>query len=194
MKRWSAVTGLVVALAFAAAGCSSGPDDGGGNGGVAPKNGEVVLQNYPVAGDWDPVGMPVRYPAGAAELDIYAGESISAQLRANMLDSLLVKQYAQHEWEKAVDDKGKPRPDVRRIRVELYIHQDPIGAGKTFQQWHKGKSINDFGERAFAEQDAIVFLRGTILVRLVPLRWASGTAVEATMKIGKAIDAWLQGK
>ncbi len=192
MKRWPVVTVLVVVLAFAAAGCSSGPDDG--NGGEAPKSGEVVLKKYPVAGDWDPVGTPVRYPAGAAELDIYAGESISAQLRANMLDSLLVKQYAQHDWEKAVDDKGKSRPDVRRIRVELYIHQDPVGAGKTFQQWHKGKSINDFGERAFAEQDAIVFVRGTILVRLVPLRWASNTAVEATMKVGKAIDAWLQGK
>ncbi len=192
MTRNSMVAGLAVALAFAAAGCSTGPDNG--DGGESPKNGEVVLKKYPVAGDWDPVGTPVRYPAGAAELDIYAGENISAQLRANLLDSLLVKQYAKHDWDKAVDEKGNSRPDVRRVRVELYIHQEPIGAGKTFQQWHRGKSINDMGERAFAEQDAIVFLRGTIVVRLVPLRWASGTAADTTLKIGKAIDAWLQGK
>ena len=194
MNRWIAVAGLVAALAFVAAGCSTGPDDGGGNGGEAPKTGGITLKKYPTADDWDPVGTPVRYPAGAAELDIYAGENISAQLRANLLDSLLVKQYAHHGWEKVVDKDGKSKPDIRRIRVELYIHQAPVNAGKTFQQWHRGSSITDLGEKAVAEEDAIIFLRGSIVCRLVPLKFQPKTAGEATIKIGKAIDAWLQGK
>ncbi|MEK7469539.1 MAG: hypothetical protein AAB074_19375 [Planctomycetota bacterium] len=194
MKRWMTISGLIASLAFAAAGCSSGPDDDGGSGGETPQSGGISLKKYPVAGDWDPVGTPVRYPAGAAELDIYAGENISAQLRANLLDSLLVKQYAHHDWEKAVDKDGKSKPDLRRIRVELYIHPASINAGKTFQQWHRGTSITDLGEKAVAEEDAIIFLRGSIVCRLVPLKWPPKTAGDSTIKVGKAIDAWLQGK
>lgn len=192
MKHAMAVAGLVVALAFAAAGCSTGPDDDGG--GEGANAGGITLKKYPTAGDWEPVGTPVRYPAGAAELDIYAGENISAQLRANLLDSLLVKQYAHHGWDQEKDKDGKSKPDLRRIRVELYIHQAPVNAGKTFQQWHVGTSITDLGEKAVAESDAIIFLRGSIVCRLVPLRWPPKTAGEATIRVGKAIDAWLQGK
>lgn len=194
MKRGLAVAGLAAVVSLALAGCSSGPDDGGGNGGGQPAGG-VVLKKYPSAGEWGPAeSAGAKYSAGAAELDIYAGEKISAQLRANLLDSLLVKNYCREGWDKAKDEKGNPKPDLRRIRVELYIHQAPYGAAKTFGEWRKGQSINDVGEKAFAESDAIVFLRGTVVVRLVPTKWQPKTAGEPTLAVAKAIDAWLQGR
>jgi hypothetical protein len=194
MNRMVLAAGLVVALAFTAAGCSSGPEDDGNGNGDAPKNGGVVLKKYPKAGEWVPVGIPMKYSAGAAELDIYAGENISAQLRANLLDSLLVNLYGLQGGNDIKDKDGKPKPDQRRIRVELWFHQTPISAGKTYQQWHVGTTINDLGEKAVAEADAIIFLRGSIVCRLVPLMWPPKTAGDATIQVGKAIDAWLQGK
>lgn len=194
MKRGLAVAGLAAVLTLAAAGCSSGPEDGGGNGGGQPAGG-VVLKKYPSAGEWVPAeSAGTKYPAGAAELDIYAGEKISAQLRANLLDSLLVKNYCHDGWDKVKDDKGNPKPDLRRVRVEIYIHQAPYGAAKTFSEWRRGQSIDDVGEKAFAEADAIVFLRGTVVARLVPTKWPPKTAGGATLEIARAIDSWLQGK
>ena len=191
MKRWIAVTGLVAALAFAAAGCSNGPEEDGGG---APKAGGVVLKKYPKAGDWDVAGTPMMYKSGDTGLDMYAEDKIIAQVRANLLDTLLSNQYGHCDRDKAVDAKGRPKPDVRRVRVELWIFQAPYGAAKTFQEWRRGQSINDVGEAAFAESDAVIFLRGAVVVRLVPLRWPPKTAGDATIQIGKAIDAWLQGK
>lgn len=195
MMRGLTVAGLLVAAAFVVAGCTTTEKGSGEGDGNVPKTGGVSLKAYPVAGDWDPVGMPVRYPASAAELDTYVGESRGTELRANTLDTLLVKTYAHHGWEKEVDKDGRSKPDTRRIRVELYIHQMTVGAGKTFQQWHKGATITDVGEKAYAEQDSIGFLRGAVLVRLVPMGpWTSKSAGEPTITVAKAIDAWIQGK
>ncbi|MCC6739234.1 MAG: hypothetical protein IT452_09320 [Planctomycetia bacterium] len=185
---------LAAAMAAMVAGCTTGPEDGGGNGGGQPA-GAIVLKKYPSAGDWVPAESPgAKYPAGAAELDIYAGEKISGQLRANLLDSLLVKNYCHQAWDKAKDEKGNPKPDLRRVRVEIYIHQAPYGAAKTFSEWRSGQSISDVGEKAFAESDAIVFLRGSVVARFVPTKWPPRTAGGPTLEIAKAIDAWLQGK
>lgn len=196
MMRGLGVAVIVLAAAFVVGGCTTSEPAGNGGGEEnVPKTGGVSLKAYPVAGDWEPVGMPVRYPATAAELDTYVGESRGVELRANTLDTLLVKTYAHHGWDKEVDKDGKLKPDTRRIRVELYIHQMTVGAGKTFQQWHKGSTISDVGEKAYAEQDSIGFLRGAVLIRLVPMGpWAPKSAGEPTIRIAKAIDAWIQGK
>jgi len=193
MRQRALGIGLAWVAAFAAAGCTGDPEPAD-DGGSARTGGGVVLKAYPVAGDWTPMGSPLKYSANADDLDPYVGESRGAQLRANTLDSLLVKQYAHEDWDKPTGGPGD-RKDIRRIRVELFLHQMSVGAGRTFQNWHSGKSINDLGEKAFAESDAITFLRGSVLVRLVPTGpWIPGDAAKPTVQVGKAIDAWLQGK
>jgi hypothetical protein len=188
--RWAAL-GVVSGLgAFVAAGCGNGPDED--NGTPYPKAGGVTLKAYPDAGDWGPIGMPGLHAPN--DLDAYMGESRAAELRLNSIDCLMTKHYCPDGWdEEHRKDPNKPA-DIRRIRVELYLHKLPQGAWKTFQSWHSGHSINDMGEKAFADADSIVFLRGQAVVRLVPVHFKPKTAAEPSVQVGKAIDAWLQDR
>lgn len=181
----------------AVAGCANG--DGPGDG-----NGKKTSRDWQPTAGWMPVSSLLQYPKD--QIDSTIGERRSDQLRANFLHMYASGQYAPKDW--AADAK---KPNKRRIRVELFVHENALGAGKTFQQWHSGRSINDLGEKAFMDESAVYFLRDLTLVRLVPRNFvpevregqenADPAAVAAershaassAIEVGKSIDDWLQG-
>jgi len=183
MKRWI----WAVVAGFSLAGCTSDgqkPDGDGGRGEVRALPGD--------AGEWKRAGQVTRYSGDDIEpyAQQYMSETRARKLRANAVDSLMLTQYRHVDWAK--DPKN---PDNRRLHVEMYIHQLDAGAAKTFQEWHSGNSISDVGDKAFADSDAIVFLRGKTVVRIRPSwRWETGAGGKPSIEVGKAIDAWLQGK
>lgn len=188
---------LFLAAALVAAGCSNGagkPGNGGGNGGV-------VLREWPSSADWEVATPGHRY--GDESLDWNVGEARAAGLRANGFDTLLKNQYRPWNWYfadrehkvKKSDLKPPEKIDERRLTVEIYIHQNALGAGRTFQAWNEGQSINDVGERAYLAAGEIVFLRGPALVRLFATGpWKAREAGKPALEVAKAVDAWLQGK
>lgn len=179
MKRCVAIVAIVVALGFAAAGCSSGPEGGGGE-----------RKGFPTSANWGPVMAPRIYKADDASFETYVDTSMKTQLLENGFDHLLVKVYVEKTWS---NEEGKPIQ--KSIMVEMYFHKMEVGAEKTFQEWHSGISLNDMGEKAYADNDAIVFLRGAVVVRVRPRGpWLPKTGRGPAIEVATAIDDWMQGK
>lgn len=175
---------LAAAAAVLAAGCNGTTENGDGGG--------EKKDAWPTAGEWRRTNQPpAGYPPGDASVEGYAGEARAESLRRNGLQSLLVTQYLKEGF-----DADPKNVDTRRIRVELWRHQEAMGAAKTFQAWHGGHSINDVGEKAFADESAIVFLRANYVIRLVPTgpTWKKGEAAPVAIAVGRALDAWLSRK